>query len=60
MTGLFNAAPGTATVTALRLSQLPLMDQADTSHPLYWSAFAAVGDGRIPVIRQLQLAQTSK
>ncbi len=60
MTGLFSAAPGTATVTALRLSQLPLMDQADTSHPFYWSAFAAVGDGGIPVIRQSQLAQQAK
>ena len=57
MTGLFNAAPGVATVTALRLSQQPLMDQADTSHPFYWSAFAAVGDGGIPVIRAPQLAQ---
>lgn len=57
MTGLFNATPGTATVTALRLSQQPLMDQADTSHPFYWSAFAAVGDGGIPVIRAPQLAQ---
>ena len=57
MTGLFNAAPGVATVTALRLSQQPLMDQADTSHPFYWSAFAAVGDGGIPVIRAPLLAQ---
>jgi CHAT domain-containing protein len=51
MTGLFSAAPGTSTVTALRMSQQKLMDDADTSHPFYWSAFAAVGDGEIPVIR---------
>jgi CHAT domain-containing protein len=51
MTGLFSAPPGTPTVTALRLSQQQLMDDPNTSHPFYWSAFAAVGDGEIPVIR---------
>jgi hypothetical protein len=29
------------------------MDDVNTSHPFYWSAFAAVGDGEIPVIRPL-------
>ena len=51
ITGLFSAPPGTPAVTALRLSQRQLMDDANTSHPFYWSAFAAVGDGEIPVIR---------
>ena len=51
ITGLFNASPGTPTVTALRLSERQLMDDPNTSHPFYWSAFAAVGDGDIPVIR---------
>ena len=51
ITGLFSTAPGMPTVTALRLSQQKLMDDANTSHPFYWSAFAAVGDGAIPVIR---------
>ncbi|MFL6720499.1 MAG: CHAT domain-containing protein [Sphingomonas sp.] len=51
ITGLFSAPPGTPTVTALRLSQRQLMDDVNTSHPFYWSAFAAVGDGEIPVIR---------
>ena len=51
MTGLFSAPAGTPTVTALRLSQRPLMDDLNTSHPFYWSAFATVGDGEIPVIR---------
>jgi hypothetical protein len=51
MTGLFSAPPGTPTVTALRISQRALMDDPNTSHPFYWSAFAAVGDGEIPVIR---------
>jgi CHAT domain-containing protein len=59
ITGMFSAPPGTPTVTALRLSQRQLMDDANTSHPFYWSAFAAVGDGEIPVIRaKQQIAQT--
>nr|NUR37243.1 CHAT domain-containing protein [Sphingomonas sp.] len=59
ITGLFSATPGTPTVTALRLSQQKLMDDASTSHPFYWSAFAAVGDGEMPVIRarKAQIAQ---
>lgn len=51
ITGLFSAPPGTPTVTALRESEQKLMDDPNTSHPFYWSAFAAVGDGEIPVIR---------
>ena len=58
MTGLFSAPPGTPTVTALRMSERQLMDDVNTSHPFYWSAFAAVGDGDIPVIRtKQQIAQ---
>ena len=58
MTGLFSAPAGTATATALRLSQRQLMDDANTSHPFYWSAFASVGDGEIPVSRAApQVAQ---
>ena len=58
ITGLFSAPAGTATVSALRMSQRQLMDEADTSHPFYWSAFAVVGDGEIPVIRaKQQIAQ---
>lgn len=61
ITGLFSAPPGTPTVTALRMSQRQLMDDANTSHPFYWSAFAAVGDGEIPVIRPIQrIAQAGK
>jgi CHAT domain-containing protein len=55
ITGLFSAPPGTPTVTALRLSQQQLMDDPNTSHPFYWSAFATVGDGEIPVIRAKQV-----
>jgi CHAT domain-containing protein len=55
---LFSAPPGTATVTALRMSQRQLMDDVNTSHPFYWSAFAVVGDGEIPVLRaKQQIAQ---
>ena len=57
ITGLFSAPPGTPTVTALRMSQQQLMDDEKTSHPFYWSAFAAVGDGDIPVIRAPSPAQ---
>jgi CHAT domain-containing protein len=60
MTGLFSAPPGTSTVSALRLSQRQLMDDANTSHPFYWSAFAVVGDGEIPVIRQKQNIAAAK
>jgi CHAT domain-containing protein len=61
ITGLFSAPPGTPTVTALRMSQRQLMDDVNTSHPFYWSAFAAVGDGEIPVIRPIQhIAQAGK
>ncbi len=51
VSGMFSAAPGVATVEALREAQLGLMDDADTSHPFYWAAFAVVGDGAIPVRR---------
>ncbi|HET6535022.1 MAG TPA: CHAT domain-containing tetratricopeptide repeat protein [Sphingomicrobium sp.] len=60
ITGLFSAPPGTPTVTALRLSERQLMDDANTSHPFYWSAFAAVGDGEIPVIRTKQQIAEAK
>ena len=51
ISGLFTAPPGTGTASALRTAQLSLMDRAETSHPYYWSGFAVVGDGAVPVIR---------
>lgn len=51
ISGLFTAPPGTGAAAALRQAQLALMDQRDTSHPYYWSGFAVVGDGAVPVIR---------
>lgn len=54
ISGLFRAPPGTGTAAALRIAQRALMDDADTSHPYYWAAFAVVGDGAAPVIRAPQ------
>lgn len=44
-------ADGRPTADALRQSQIGLMDDPNTSHPFYWSAFAIVGDGSIAVSR---------
>ncbi len=48
VSGLFSAPKGTATVTALRESQVKLMDARQTSHPYYWAAFSVIGDGLRP------------
>lgn len=48
--GLFEVADS-ETAGALRRSQLELMDDLNTSHPFYWSAFAVVGDGSVKVTR---------
>ncbi len=50
ISGLF-AKRGVTTAAALRQSQMDLMDDAATSHPFYWSAFAIVGDGAVVVVR---------
>lgn len=52
ISGLFEAGEGVATTEALRTAQLSLMDDVDTSHPFYWSAFAVVGDGTVPLRHQ--------
>jgi len=49
--GLFEAPPGTPVATALRAAQRKLMDDPNTSHPYYWSAFAIVGDGERPMLQ---------
>lgn len=51
ISGFFAGTGGQGTAEALRRSQLALMDDAETSHPFYWSAFAVVGDGAIPLRR---------
>jgi CHAT domain-containing protein len=50
ISGLF-ADDAASTAAALRRSQLDLMDDAQTSHPFYWSAFAIVGDGAAALAR---------
>ena len=58
--GLFTPQPGMPTARALRLSQQTLMDEADTSQPFYWSAFAIVGDVEAPIIRPPKQAIAAK
>lgn len=48
--GLFAAAPNEPVGEALRAAQIRLMDDAETSHPFYWSGFAIIGDGARPLI----------
>ncbi|SCW87538.1 CHAT domain-containing protein, partial [Sphingobium faniae] len=50
MTGLFAAAPDEPVAEALRVAQVKLMDDPETSHPFYWSGFAIIGDGARPLI----------
>jgi CHAT domain-containing protein len=50
ISGLF-AEDGRATADALKESQQSLMDDVQTSHPFYWSAFAVVGDGAARLAR---------
>ncbi len=51
ISGFFTAGQGVSATEALRRAQLGLMDDAATSHPFYWAAFAVVGDGNMPVRR---------
>lgn len=50
VSGLF-AQDGRSIADALKTSQEALMDDASTSHPFYWSAFAIVGDGTAHLAR---------
>ena len=50
ISGLFEESDS-ETAGALRRSQLDLMNESETSHPFYWSAFAVVGDGSLKVTR---------
>jgi CHAT domain-containing protein len=50
--GMFRAAPGTPIATALRSTQRELMDDAETSHPYYWSGFVIIGDGNRALLRE--------
>ncbi|APL95149.1 CHAT domain-containing protein [Sphingobium indicum] len=50
MGGLFAAPADQPMAEALRAAQARLMDDAETSHPFYWSGFAIIGDGARPLI----------
>ena len=50
ITGLFTAGPDVPVAEALHQAQLRLMDEAQTSHPFYWSGFAVIGDGARPLV----------
>ena len=50
MGGLFAAGADQPVAEALREAQVKLMDDAETSHPFYWSGFAIIGDGARPLI----------
>ncbi|MFN3724702.1 MAG: CHAT domain-containing tetratricopeptide repeat protein [Allosphingosinicella sp.] len=60
ISGLFTAAPGTGTASALRQSQHRLMDDPATSHPYYWAGFAVIGDGTNPVVRAAQVQTAAR
>ena len=44
ISGMFRAADGGDLGDALLRAQTALMDDAQTSHPYYWSGFAIIGD----------------
>ena len=48
--GLLDAAPGVPIAMALEQAQEKLMDDPQTSHPFYWSAFIILGDGAKPLV----------
>ncbi len=50
MAGLFERGSHMSAGEAMRESEVKLMDDADTSHPYYWSAFAIIGDASKPLI----------
>jgi CHAT domain-containing protein len=49
ISGLFRSR-NVSVAEAMRATQIALMDDADTSHPFYWSGFAIVGDGARPLL----------
>jgi CHAT domain-containing protein len=49
ITGLFSQNGQISVGEALRVSQVRLMDNPDTSHPYYWSGFAIIGDSAKPL-----------
>jgi CHAT domain-containing protein len=45
ITGFFEDGKRESIGESMRLAEVRLMDQAETSHPYYWSGFAVIGDG---------------
>lgn len=52
ISGLFKQPADTTVGTAMAVAQSALMDDANTSHPYYWSGFAIVGDGDRKLLTQ--------
>lgn len=50
MEGLLGAPRNEALAESMRKAQLRLMNDAETSHPFYWSGFAIIGDGARAII----------
>lgn len=50
MTEMFRRGEGQTVGNALQQSRQLLMDDAATSHPFYWAAFAVVGDATRPLL----------
>ena len=54
ISGMFTSPAGAPVASSLRQSQRQLMNDPATSHPFYWAAFAVVGDGASPMIREVK------
>jgi CHAT domain-containing protein len=52
ISGLFKQSADTSVGEAMAIAQSVLMDDANTSHPYYWSGFAIVGDGDRKLLSQ--------
>lgn len=50
MTEMFRRGQNQTVGNALTQSRQLLMDDAETSHPFYWAAFAVIGDGSRPLL----------
>ena len=53
----YRTARGGTIGDALRTAQLALMNQEQSSHPIYWGAFFIVGDANKPLLSGTAQAQ---
>ena len=58
MTEMFRRGQGNEIGDAIAQSQQLLMDDPQTSHPFYWSAFAVIGDAARPLLSSGPVAGT--